>query len=214
MKPDLNWPTIWSQSLRNVFYHTFRNRKNTLCLSGVIITRLVEHVKKQLFIPKVRSMMIPTPVVERHPEWQHLFIKLLPFLPCIKIFSQPRLTFTLQEGTSHHPLFLLMSECHILPLMEPHYHIIGQNGWITSSHLTPQSGKIWDEKELWWGRDHCWPTESPISTIMLHQEWWWTTTSVTTMWSTQPSTTSTLISPTLLHPPRLLLPHQLVLIIS
>ena len=45
--------------------NNFRNLKNTHSPWGVIITRLVEHEKKQLYIPRVKNMMIQTQVEEK-----------------------------------------------------------------------------------------------------------------------------------------------------
>ena len=47
--------------------NNFRNLKNTHSPWGVIITRLVEHEKKQLYIPRVKNMMIQTQVEEKRP---------------------------------------------------------------------------------------------------------------------------------------------------
>ena len=46
--------------------NNFRNLKNTHSPWGVIITRLVEHEKKQPYIPRVKNMMIQTQVEEKH----------------------------------------------------------------------------------------------------------------------------------------------------
>ena len=45
--------------------NNFRNLKNTHSPWGVIITRLVEHEKKQPYIPRVKNMMILIQVEEK-----------------------------------------------------------------------------------------------------------------------------------------------------